>query len=58
MKVKFCPRCKSKELDFIAGGITGTLRCRKCGYSGIFPEKDTKKAKKIKPQKTKKKNKK
>ena len=58
MKVKFCPRCKSKELDFVAGGITGILRCRKCGYSGIFPEKDTKETKKTKPQKTKKKNKK
>lgn len=48
MKVKFCPRCKSKELDFIAGGITGILRCKKCRYSGIFPERNIKKAKKKK----------
>ena len=38
---KFCPRCGSEEVEMIAGGITGTWMCRKCGFSGaIFPEKE------------------
>jgi len=29
------------ELILEAGGITGTMRCKKCGYNGVlFPEKE------------------
>jgi ribosomal protein L37AE/L43A len=51
MGIKFCPTCGSEEITMEAGGITGTWRCNKCGFSGsVFPEKellDTKKKKKI-----------
>ena len=41
MNIKFCPRCKSENVEMVAGGITGTWMCRECGYSGsIFPEKE------------------
>jgi len=36
---KFCPKCGSEEIILAAGGITGGWLCKKCGYSGIFPEK-------------------
>jgi Zn ribbon nucleic-acid-binding protein len=46
MKVRFCPRCKSKDLDLVAGGNIGMLECRKCKYRGsIFPEKEERKKK-------------
>ena len=38
---KFCPRCKSENVEMIAAGVTGSFMCRDCGYSGsIFPEKE------------------
>lgn len=49
MKTKFCPRCKGRELDLVAGGNIGMMECRKCGYTGsIFPEvkEEIKKSKK------------
>ena len=49
MKVKFCPRCKGKDLGLVAGGNIGMMECRKCGYRGsIFPEKESKNRKKLK----------
>ena len=41
MKIKFCPKCKNIDLEMIAGGMVGMMRCKKCGFSGaIFPEKE------------------
>ncbi len=41
MKTQFCPRCKSTDLEMYAGGVTGTIRCKKCGYMGsLIIEKD------------------
>ena len=41
MRVKFCPRCDSTDIELYAGGQTGTYRCRKCGYMGsLIVEKD------------------
>lgn len=45
-KVRFCPKCGSKDIEdiyfalyFIAA--IGRKRCRKCGYQGMFfPECD------------------
>lgn len=38
---KICPRCKSENVQMVAGGTTGTWMCEDCGYSGsIFPEKE------------------
>ncbi len=38
---KFCPKCRSEEVMMVAGGITGSWMCKKCGFSGsIFPEKE------------------
>jgi Zn ribbon nucleic-acid-binding protein len=43
MKVKFCPRCKSANLELVAGGNIGMLECTVCKYRGsIFPEKEIK----------------
>jgi len=43
MRVKFCPRCKSKEIKLVVGGNIGLWECKKCGYRGsIFPEKEIK----------------
>ena len=40
IKIKICPKCNSKEIEMVAGGITGTWRCKKCKFtSPIFPEK-------------------
>ena len=39
MGVKICPKCKSKEIKLVAGGIVGLYECKKCGFKGsIFPE--------------------
>ena len=37
---KICPNCGSEEVYMIAGGITGTWMCKKCGYSGPVFEKE------------------
>ena len=48
MKIKFCPRCKGRELELVAGGNIGMKECKKCGYTGsVFPEKESKNRKKI-----------
>ena len=49
MKIKFCPKCKSKDIEVVKeGSLPGKpyhysapkkYRCKKCGYEGIFPEK-------------------
>ncbi len=39
--VRICPNCGSEEVMMVAGGITGSWMCKKCGYSGsVFPEKE------------------
>ena len=49
VKIRVCPKCKSKELqkesthgmNFIAG-IQPVYTCKKCGHSGeIFPEMES-----------------
>jgi len=41
LKVKFCPSCKSDNIDLYAGALTGTYYCKKCGYEGaLIIEKD------------------
>ncbi|MBU1136085.1 MAG: hypothetical protein ABIG37_00045 [Nanoarchaeota archaeon] len=43
MRIKFCPKCKSYEIELMVGGEIGLYRCKKCGFSGsIFPEKEIK----------------
>jgi len=37
---KICPNCGSEEVYMIAGGITGTWMCKKCGYTGPVFEKE------------------
>ncbi|GEM_PF-3268012 len=38
--IKFCPRCKSTEIQAFAGGVTGTWQCKNCSFlSPLFPEK-------------------
>ena len=49
MRVKFCPKCKSKEIELFVGGKIGLWECKKCGFrSAIFPEKEIKLKKKKK----------
>ncbi len=54
MKVKKCPQCGSLNIVMDIGGITGTWRCKSCGYVGTFfvekkiDEKEIEKAKKSK----------
>lgn len=37
--MKICPKCGSTEVIPSVGGITGSWKCKKCGFSGtIFPE--------------------
>ena len=43
LKIRFCPKCKSTEVNLFVGGITGKYKCKKCGYVGIFPEKEVEK---------------
>lgn len=38
--IKFCPNCKSEDVEMVAGGITGGWMCRACGYSGPVLEKE------------------
>jgi len=41
MRIRFCPKCKNTDIMLEAGGITGTMRCKECGYRGVlFPEKE------------------
>ena len=53
IRIRFCPKCKSNNIDMIAGGQIGMWKCSNCGFqSAIFPEieiddrKENKKAKK------------
>ena len=39
--IKYCPKCKTANLDIVSGWLTGSYHCRKCGYMGpIILEKD------------------
>jgi len=47
--MKLCPKCSSIEVMPVAGGITGTWRCKKCGFSGtLFPDVERIKKEKVK----------
>ena len=43
MNIRFCPKCKSTKTELDAGGYTGKYKCKKCGYVGIFPEREVEK---------------
>ena len=34
--IKYCPRCKTTNLDLYAGSLTGVYYCKKCGYFGTL----------------------
>lgn len=52
MGIKFCPRCKSRDIIMIAGGGIGMYECKKCGYMGsLIPEIEIKKKSKNKLKK-------
>jgi len=34
MKIKKCPRCRSRDIILDTGGQTGKYACKKCGYIG------------------------
>ena len=36
VKIKYCPKCRTANLDMYAGLITGTYHCKKCGYFGTL----------------------
>lgn len=36
MKIKKCPKCGSYNIVMDIGGITGTWKCKACGYVGSF----------------------
>ena len=41
MKLNICPNCRSTEINYYAGALTGQYHCEKCGYMGaIILEKD------------------
>jgi ribosomal protein L37AE/L43A len=41
LRVRICPNCGSEDVAMVAGGMTGTWMCKKCGFSGsVFPEKE------------------
>jgi hypothetical protein len=41
MRIRFCPKCQSTEIELLIGGITGQCQCQKCGLTlPAFPEKD------------------
>jgi|TARA_Y100000310_G_C20371828_1_gene663876 DNA-directed RNA polymerase subunit M/transcription elongation factor TFIIS len=44
MKAKFCPKCGNTDLIMVTGGEVGKLKCKKCEYEGIFPEREHLKA--------------
>ena len=58
MRVKFCPKCGSEEINMVSGWF-GMWECRKCKFRGaVFPEKevglkDNNKGKKTKRRKLK-----
>lgn len=59
--MKICPKCGSTEVIPSLGGIIGSWKCEKCGFSGtIFPEvkkleKENKQKESTKQKKEKKK---
>ena len=53
MKIKFCPKCKSTEIEDVTEQINNSLlsnysaprifKCKKCGFENqLFPEKEIK----------------
>lgn len=56
--MKICPKCGSIEIIPEIGGIMGTWKCEKCGFSGtLFPDVEKLKSenKKCKKKKVKRK---
>ena len=43
MNIRFCPKCKSTDVMLELGGYTSKYKCKKCGYVGIFPEREVEK---------------
>ncbi|MFH1915668.1 MAG: hypothetical protein ABIJ21_00235 [Nanoarchaeota archaeon] len=35
-KAIYCPRCNSPSIYAYLGGMTGTYRCKECGYMGTL----------------------
>ena len=36
VNIKYCPRCKTSNLDIYAASLTGAYYCKKCGYIGTL----------------------
>ncbi|MBI2670566.1 hypothetical protein HYX18_01115 [Candidatus Woesearchaeota archaeon] len=50
VKIKYCPKCRTPNLDMYAASITGAYYCRKCGYIGtVVIEKSFNKPKSSSP---------
>ena len=44
MGIKFCPKCKSENVQMVIGGQVGMWECKDCGFEGsVFPEKEKEK---------------
>lgn len=52
LRVRICPKCKSREISLVVGGQFGQYECKNCGFRGsIFPEVEIKLKKKIRKKK-------
>lgn len=51
-KMKFCPRCGSKEISFASGlaYLWSIWECRNCGYYGAFIVEDGKLSQKLREE--------
>ncbi len=36
INIKYCPKCKTANLDMYSGFMTGAYYCKKCGYLGTL----------------------
>ena len=48
--MKFCPKCGSKNIDWVLPQIWGKYECKDCGYMGAFIIDDGKIADHIKKE--------
>jgi len=43
VRIRFCPKCNSRDIVMVAGGQIGMFACVDCGFqSPIFPEREFK----------------